>query len=111
MRLGYDFDFLEIGAFSVELELDLFRLEGAEGGTEPFGGDARASAAFLDLVRGRDEKWLQAATFAMRERGRDGALEDFMAVPQGIIKYDAETVRGAFVEVARALEAAAQAKP
>lgn len=111
MRIGYSFDFLEFGAYSVGLDVDLFRLEDARGGSEPFGGNPRASAAFLNLVRGRDEKWLEAATFAMRERGREGALEDFMAVPQGIIKHDAETVRSAFGEVERAIRELAEGAP
>jgi len=111
MRLGYDFDFLETGAFSVELELDLFRMEVAGGGAEPFGGNARASAVFLDLVRGRDTKWLQAATLAMRELGRGGALEGFVAAPQGIIKYDEETLRDAFAGAEWAAGALAGAAP
>jgi len=111
MRIGYGFDFLEFGAFSVGLEVDLFRMGIARGGSEPFGGNPRASAAFLNLVRGRDEKWLEAATFAMRERGREGALEDFVAAPQGIIQHDAETARSAFGEVERAMRALAGAEP
>jgi len=111
MRLGYDFDFLETGAFSVELELDLFRMEVAGGGAEPFGGNARASAVFLDLVCGRDAKWLQAATLAMRELGRGGALEGFVAAPQGIIKYDEETLRDAFAGAEWAAGALAGAAP
>jgi len=111
MRIGYSFDFLEFGAFSVGLEVDLFRMEIARGGSEPFGGNPRASAAFLNLVRGRDEKWLEAATFAMRERGREGALEDFMAAPQGIVQHDAETAKSAFGGVERAVGALAGAGP
>ncbi|RNJ71721.1 MAG: hypothetical protein EB824_06620 [Thaumarchaeota archaeon S15] len=101
MRLGYDFDFLENGAFSADLEVDLFRLKDAEGGTEPFGGDAGASEAFLELVRGRDAEWLQLATFAMRRRGRAGALEEFLARPRGIISYDGGMARDAFAAVDR----------
>lgn len=52
-------------------------------------------------VRGRGAKRLQLATFAVRERGRKGALDDFMAVPQGIIKHDAGTAKTAFEVVER----------
>ena len=110
-RMDYDFDFLETGAFSVKLAADAFRLDEAAGGAEPFAGDAQASAAFLELVRGKEKKWLQLATFAVRERGREGALEDFMAVPQGIIKYDAMTTRSAFEEVGKIMGMAAEAVP
>lgn len=111
MRLGYEFDFLETGAFSSDLEVDLFRLGKAGGGTEPFAGNERASAAFLDLVRGRDAKWLQVATFAIRERGRRGALEDFMAVPQGIVKHDGATAKDAFDAVERCVKEATGGMP
>ena len=109
--MDYDFDFLENGAFSVKLEVDTFRLDDAAGGAEPFAGDAQVSAAFLELVRGKEPRWLQLATFAVRERGREGALEDFMAVPQGIIKYDAKTTRSAFEEVGKIMGMAAEAVP
>jgi len=111
MRTGYGFDLLEFGAFSVGLEAGLFRMVIARGGPGPFGGNPRASAAFLNLVRGRDEKWLEAATFAVRERGREGALEDFVAAPQGIAQHGAETARSAFGEAERAVGAPAGAGP
>ena len=109
--MDYDFDFLENGAFSTRLAGDMFRLDDAAGGAEPFAGDAQASAAFLELVRGKEPRWLQLATFAVRERGREGALEDFMAVPQCIIKYDAKTTRSAFEEVGKIMGMAAEAVP
>jgi len=111
MRLDYDFDFLENGAFSADLEVDLFGLEAARGGTEPFGGDAGASEAFLGLVRGREAEWLQLATFAMRRRGRQGALGEFLGRPRGIISYDRRMAEDAFGAVARCVEGMAGGAP
>jgi len=101
MRLEYDFDFLEIGAFSPDMEADLFRMGTARGGAEPFAGDAGASEAFLGLVRDREAEWLQLATFAVRERGADGALERFAKRPRGAITYDRGMAEDAFAAVAR----------
>ena len=64
--LGYGFGFLESGAFSTGLAVDVYRRGAARGGAEPFGGDVRRTAAFLRLVRGRSDAWLRIATFAMR---------------------------------------------
>lgn len=104
MRLGYDFDFLENGAFSADLEVDLFDLDVASGGTEPFGGDACRSGTFLDLVRGRDAEWLQVATFAVRDRDREDALEKFLARRGGIIKYEKGMAISAFEAVTGCVE-------
>lgn len=107
MRLGYDFDFLENGAFSSDMEVDLFGLDVARGGMEPFAGDAGASREFLGLVRGRGAEWLQVATFAMRDRGRKGALDGFLRRRHGVIKYEKGTVRSAFEAVGRCARGAA----
>jgi len=111
MRLGYDFDFLENGAFSADMEVDLFNLGIARGGTEPFAGNVRASEVFLGLVRKRDAEWLQVATFAMRELGKEGALEEFLARPRGIISYDDNMARDAFAAVGRCAGYATEVPP
>lgn len=100
MRLGYDFDFLESGAFSTEMSLDLYRLELAEGGAEPFGGDARASEAFLRLVRGRGKMWLRVATFAVETMDTIRDVDEFVAyVERESSSYDKRTARSAFESV------------
>ena len=111
MRLGYRFDFLENGAFSSDLEVDLFRMGMARGGAEPFGGDARRSAAFLELVRDKRAEWLQIATFAMRDRCKEGALEEFLSRRAGIIKYDRGMAKNAFMRVGRCVESISGGAP
>ena len=71
--LGYRFGFLESGAFSTGLAVDVYQRGAARGGAEPFGGDGRMAEAFLRLVRGRSDGWLRIATFAMR--GEDAPAE------------------------------------
>lgn len=66
--LGYEFEFMESGAFSAELFMDIYYRACAAGGTEPFAGDPGASEAFVRLVAGRSAEWLHVTTFALDER-------------------------------------------
>lgn len=77
--LDYKFRFLESGAFSTGLAVDIYQRGAARGGTEPFGGDCEREEVFLRLVRGRSDGWLRIATFAVCPSGvpadRDGFVD------------------------------------
>ncbi|MDD9826221.1 MAG: hypothetical protein OXU86_05575 [Thaumarchaeota archaeon] len=77
MNLDYTFKFLDVGAFSVDIGMDIYRRCCAKGGTEPFEGDPGASRAFLEIVRGRDIEWLEAATLAMDGRHGGETRDEF----------------------------------
>jgi len=76
--LDYSFRFLESGAFSTVLAVDIYRLGAARGGLEPFGGDRERAGAFLRLVRGRPDSWLRVATFALRPTDVPPNREEFV---------------------------------
>jgi len=100
--LGYEFALLENGAFSAGLDADMCRLEGGSGRADTFAGGGRAAAAFLGLVRGRETKWLEVATFALHPKSRWRTAAEF-AERRSIIVYDRQTVDGAFGGVGRCL--------
>lgn len=100
MRLGYDFDFLESGAFSTEMSLDLYRLNLAKGGAEPFDGNARASADFLRLVEGKGTMWLRVATFVLQNIDTIRNVDEFARYMERESSiYDKRTVRSAFEQM------------
>jgi len=71
----YEFDFLENGAYSASLALDLYA-EGRDGvGVTPFRNNADAGSVFVQMVQGRGKRTLQAMTFAMRDI-REGVERD-----------------------------------
>lgn len=103
--LDYEFGFLESGAFSTGLAVDIYRRGAASGGAEPFGGDGGRAGAFLRLVRGRSDSWLRVATFALCPRGVPAGREEFVDyVTWHDAGLDRGLVAGVFDEV-RALAA------
>lgn len=99
-RLGYDFDFLESGAFSTEMSLDLYRLDLAMGGADPFEKDARASEAFLRLVGGREKLWLRVATFVVKTIDTIRDVDKFVKyMERESSAYDKQTIRSAFEHI------------
>lgn len=76
--LHYEFDFLENGAYSADLAIDLYACVRPGSGAPPFKGNAGAGSALVRMVGGRGRLTLQAMTFAMRDM-RDGAgREEFV---------------------------------
>ncbi|MCY4251965.1 MAG: hypothetical protein OXU86_08125 [Thaumarchaeota archaeon] len=102
IRLGYEFDLLENGAFSAELDVDICRLGEGRGGADPFVGSGRATAAFLGLVGGKGTQWLEVATFALHPKSRWRTAAEF-AGRRGIIEYDRQVIEDAFDGVGRCL--------
>lgn len=98
--LGYRFRFLESGAFSTALAVDIYQRGAAHGGAEPFGGDRRRAEAFLRLVRGRSDDWLLVATFALRPTDVPAGREEFVDyVTWHDAGLDRRLVAGVFDEV------------
>lgn len=102
IRLGYKFSLLENGAFSVDLEADLYGLEAGTAGPDPFAGKEATTEAFGRLVAGRKTEWLEVATFALHEESSWRTADEF-AKRRGMIEYDRRTVREAFDSVAKCL--------
>lgn len=100
--LGYEFDLLENGAFSAELDVDMCRLGEGRGGADPFVGSGGAAAAFLGLVEGKGTEWLEVATFALHPRSRWRTAAEF-SERRSIIGYDRRTIEDAFGGVERCL--------
>lgn len=78
LDLDYSFRFLDVGAFSADIGMDIYRRSCANGGTEPFEDDPAASRTFLEIVRGRDIEWLEAATLAMDGRHEGETRGEFV---------------------------------
>lgn len=75
-RLDYTFRFLECGAHSGDLALDLHSHRHGRGGDDPFGERPETLDALVDIVRERrDTRWLQMATFVVRGL-REGETRD-----------------------------------
>lgn len=109
--LDYEFGFLESGALSTDLAVDIYRRGAASGGAEPFGGDGERAGAFLRLVRGRSDSWLRVATFALCPRGVPAGREEFVDyVTWHDAGLDRRLVAGVFDEV-RALTASGEGRP
>lgn len=65
-NIGYEFDFLENGAFSTDLAVDICHRGDARGGHDAFAHVPGRLQEFLGLVREHTTEWLQVATFALR---------------------------------------------
>lgn len=104
MDIGYRFEFLKHGAYSPAMAVDIYERDLAVMGPVAFDPEPRESRAFVDLVRGRGPKWLQVATFAMRDRGTLGACEAFINDRYRHLEYDHGLVKGVFAEVALRME-------
>ncbi|MDD9818172.1 MAG: hypothetical protein OXU61_08595 [Gammaproteobacteria bacterium] len=104
--LGYDFEFLESGAFSTEMSIDMYRLDLARGGKDPFEGDADASEAFLQLVGEKGKMWLRVATFVIKTMGTIHDVDAFVKyMEREGPMYDKRTVRNAFERIRPIAEA------
>lgn len=64
-EIGYEFGFLNSGAFSDGLAVDICHRWMARGGSWPFEGMPRGEEGFFRLVRGHSTEWLQIATLAL----------------------------------------------
>lgn len=79
VRLDYKFDFLESGAHSEDLALDLHSYRHGRGGDDPFAGNPGALDMLVDIVRERrDTRWLQMATFAIRDMRMGETRDEFV---------------------------------
>jgi len=74
----YAFNFLENGAYSPTLALDLYAKERGGSGVVPFKGNALAGEEFAQMVRGRGRLALQAMTFAMRDIQNGSGRHEFV---------------------------------
>ena len=99
LGIGYKFEFLKNGAFSASMAVDIYERDLAVMGPAAFEPEPRASRAFVELVRGRGPKWLQVATFAVRDRGVLGAYEAFVNDRYRHLEYDGRLVKSVFAEV------------
>jgi len=78
-RLDYKFDFLESGAHSEDLALDLHSHRRGRGGDDPFAENPGALGMLVDIVRERrDTRWLQMATFAIRDMRMGETRDEFV---------------------------------
>lgn len=76
-EIGYEFDFLNSGAFSTELAVEIYHRWMARGGSWPFAGLPRREEGFFRLVRGHSTEWLQLATLALNDRETPRTREEF----------------------------------
>ena len=77
--LDYEFEFMENGAYSGEIFMDIYYRGCAAGGVEPFAGDQDASGTFARLVGDRGAEWLHLTTFALDERHAGESRDGFVA--------------------------------
>lgn len=79
VRLRYKFYFLESGAHSGDLALDLHSHTEGRGGDDPFGKSPAALDNLVDIVHDRrDTRWLQMATFAIRDLSMGETRDEFV---------------------------------
>ncbi len=98
--LDYEFEFLENGAFSPMLGIDVCDLDGAGGTLDPFEGIPGAFETFVALVEGRGRPWLQATTFALRDLDLDDTDDEFAArVMHGSRMYEKKMLKRVFAHV------------
>jgi len=76
--LGYEFEFMDNGAFSAELAADVYYRMCAAGGAEPFADDPASSETFARLVKGMGTYWLQVTTFALDAAHGGESREEFV---------------------------------
>lgn len=112
-RLDYKFHFLECGAHSEELALDLHSYRHGHGGDDPFEENPAALDALVGIVHGRrDTRWLQMATFAIRDLHTGESRSEFVErMLDGRLEYTKRAAVDAFERVrshTKDLEAALQ---
>lgn len=76
--LHYEFDFLENGAYSSDLAIDLYANARPGSGTSPFKKNPKAGVILVRMVSGRGKRTLQAMTFAMRDMLEEVEREEFV---------------------------------
>ncbi len=98
--LKYRFNFVENGAFSADMAIDLEDRDLAQGGVSPFEGKPHESDAFITLVSGKSLEWLEIATFALHELD-EGTTRDGFAdrMKYNHMKYDKRMFKDAFDQV------------
>jgi len=101
VRLGYKFEFLEFGAHSGDLALDLHSHLHGRNGDDPFEEIPGALDALEDIVRERrDTRWLQMATFAIRDLHTGETKDEFVArMLGGRLGYTKRAAEDAFERV------------
>lgn len=77
--LDYEFEFMENGAYSGEIFMDIYYRGCAAGGAEPFADDPAAARTFARLVGKKKAEWLHLTTFALDERHTGESRDDFVA--------------------------------
>ncbi len=77
--LDYEFEFMENGAYSGEIFMDVYYRGCAAGGAEPFANEPGLSRTFVRLVKGRGAEWLHLTTFALDEGHAGESREGFVA--------------------------------
>ncbi len=98
--MGYEFGFLDSGAFSTDIAIDIYDRGCGEGGTEPFVRDPDASRMFVHMVQGRNVEWLDVATFALRENHGNETLDEFVKrMKRENIEYGKKLVMDVFGHV------------
>lgn len=96
----YEFAFLENGAYSSTLALDLYAKARGESGVTPFEKRPRAGDAFVQMVQGRGRRTLQAMTFAMRSMLLGAERDEFVgAMLRERGRYDRRLLEWAFDRV------------
>ncbi len=98
--LHYEFNFLENGAFSTDMSIDIYETDGIKDTIDPFGQMPGAFETFVDLARGRGSRWLQAITFALRDLELDDTDDEFAArVMHGSRLYEKKMLKRVFAHV------------
>lgn len=101
----YEFAFLENGAYSPALALDLYAKARGGAGATPFEKNPRAGEVFVQMVQGRGRRTLQAMTFAMRDMLLGTGRDEFVGTmlrERGL--YDRRLLEWAFDRVSEARE-------
>ena len=110
--LDYEFNFLENGAFSTDMSIDIYETDGVKDTIDPFGQMPGAFETFVDLARGRGSRWLQATTFALRDLELDDTDDEFAArVMHGSRLYEKKMLKRVFAHVHERVRRAGGARP
>lgn len=100
VQVGYEFEFLENGAYSPVLAADLYMLDRADGGTPPPKQGDPAGTDLLRLVQGRGPLTLQAMTFAMRDIQNGAERDEFVGrMDREYMQYSRRLLEWAFDRV------------
>ncbi|MDD9808459.1 MAG: hypothetical protein OXU25_01320 [Thaumarchaeota archaeon] len=101
--LHYEFDFLENGAYSSDLALDLYAEARAGSGASPFKKNPRTGEILVRMVAGRGKRTLQAMTFAMRDISEGAERDEFVdTMCRERSLYERRTLEWAFDRVLEA---------